>query len=369
MKIILIQIFKAVLRAIYAPLKLLSQKNRIVYLSRQRNEKGVDMKLLEQAIKAEDSTVEQIFRLKMLDDGIAAKIKYFFYLIGDMYYLATSKVAIVDTYSITVSCLKHKDGLKVVQMWHALGAIKKFGLQALGSKEGRDEKLSNAMNMHKNYDYVLAPSAETAKLYMSAFGVDSSKIKLCPMPRVDFITDGNARTADFYSQNPGLGDKKLILYLPTFRDREAYVTQMLKTELNELDDYHLIVSQHPLSKAKRDEANVPKGDFTSFELMKIADIIITDYSACAFEASLLLKPLYFFVPDYDEYMVERGINVNIKDELPNATFEDAGELAASIKAGNYDLNSLYLFKEKYVGSIRQNNSEILAKFVLMLMGE
>ena len=72
--------------------------------------------------------------------------------------------------------------------------------------------------------------------------------------------------------------------------------------------------------------------------MKIADVIITDYSACAFEASVLMKPLYFFVPDYDEYSSERGINVDLKKEMPSATFENAEELVNAIKLNNYDFD-------------------------------
>lgn len=354
---------------LYAPLKLLKTKNRIVYLSRQRNEKGIDMKLLEEAIHNEDPSAEQVFRLRMLEGGIKAKIKYFFFILEDMYYLATSRVAIVDTYSITVSCLKHKKNLKVLQIWHALGAIKKFGFQAVGTKEGRDEKVSRALCMHRNYDYVLAPSKETARFYMEAFNADQDKIKICPMPRVDFILDGKARTSDFYSENPGMSDKKIVLYVPTFRDREAYIAQMLKTEFEDKDGYQLIISAHPLSDAAKDERFVPRGEFTSFELMKIADIIITDYSACAFEASLLMKPLYFFVPDYEEYIKERGINVNIKEEMPGAVFDTADLLFKSIDSGRYDLDSLYAFKKKYIENSKNNNSQIIAKFVCSLMGE
>lgn len=367
MKIALIQILKAFLRVIYAPLKLLKTKNQIVYLSRQRNEKGIDIELLEKAIKEENPNAKQVFRLKMLDDGLVAKIKYFFYILGDMYYLATSKVAILDTYSFTASCLNHKSDLKIIQMWHALGAIKKFGLQALGTKEGRDEKVSKACCMHKNYDYVLSPSKATAKFYMEAFGVEQSKIKICLMPRADFITDGNAKVTQFYSYNPGMGDKKIVLYLPTFRDREDYIAQMLKTEFEDKDGYQLIISHHPLSKAKRDERFTQKGSFSSFELMKIADIIITDYSACAFESALLMKPLYFYIPDYNEYMKDRGINVDVREELPSACFDDAEQLVDSIVNKSYDFNSLYAFKEKYIENAKGNNSKVLAKFVLMLM--
>ena len=70
MKMFLLTAFKLVLKAIYAPMKLFKTKNRIVYLSRQSNSKSLDMQLLEQAINSEDSSVEQVFRLKMIDDGI-----------------------------------------------------------------------------------------------------------------------------------------------------------------------------------------------------------------------------------------------------------------------------------------------------------
>jgi len=366
MKVLLIAILKFGLRVIYAPLKLLKTKNRVVYLSRQSNEKSIDMRLLEAAVRKEDCTVEQVFRLKMIGNGIGAKLVYCFSVIGDMYYLATSKVAVVDTYSITVSCLKHKKSLKVIQMWHALGALKKFGLQCLGTKEGRDEKVSRAMCMHKNYDYVLAPSAETAKFYMEAFGAAQENIKLCPLPRVDFLTDGEARTTDLFYNNPSYGQKKIVLYLPTFREREAYIAQMLKTEFEDKNEYQLIISPHPLSEVKKDEKYLPKGDFSSEDLMKIADIIITDYSACAFEAAVLMKPLYFFVPDYDEYLEDRGVNIHLKEEMSSAVFTEADKLFAAIDSGNYDMDSLYRFKEKYVNNSK-NNTETLAKFIVMLI--
>lgn len=367
MKTFLISIMKLGLAIIYAPLKLFKSKNQIVYLSRQSNSKSIDMKLLEEALNELDPNAKQVFRLRMLGDGIANKIKYAIGILGDMYFLATSKVAIVDTYSITVSCLKHKKSLKVIQIWHALGATKKFGLQCLGTKEGRDEKVSRAMNMHKNYDFVLAPSKATSRFYIEAFGTDESKIMLCPMPRVDYITDGNAKFDEFYKCNPHLTGKRIVLYVPTFREREAQAADMLKEAMKGRDDYALVISPHPLSKVSADTAYLASGGFSSFDLMKIADIIITDYSACAFEASLLLKPLYFYVPDYDEYMQERGINVNIFDEMPNAVFKDANELGNAISDDSYNMDELVAFKNKFIENSDLNNSQRLAQFILSLM--
>lgn len=368
MKSILFEILKLGLRIIYAPIKLFKTKNRIVYLSRQSNDKSIDMVLLEKAIKEQSSDVEQVFRLRMIPDGFADKIKYCLAIFGDMYYLATSRVAILDTYSITVSCLNHKKDLKVIQMWHALGAIKRFGLQSVGTKEGRDEKISKAMCMHKNYDYVIAPSVATAKFYMEAFGCGADKMKICSLPRVDELLNDNGASAKFFKENPSLCGKRIVLYLPTFREREPYVANQLVTEFKDIEgDFSLIISPHPLfSKVKVEQEYSFNGSFSTYDLMKVADIIITDYSACAFEASVLMKPLFFYVPDYAEYSAERGINLDLKKEMPDFTFESAETLVKALKA-DYDFNKLFAFKTKYVENSKANNAEILAKFVLILM--
>ena len=369
MKVIIISVLKLALSVVYLPLKLLKTKNRIVYLSRQSNEKSLDMILLENEIKKQLPNCEQVFRLRMIPDGLAAKIKYCFGVIGDMYYLATSKIAVLDTYSITVSCLTHKKELKVIQIWHALGAIKKFGLQCVGTKEGRDVKISKAMNMHKNYDYILAPSKATAEFYMEAFGYEADKMKICSLPRVDEILTDNGAAVRFYKENPALGLKKIILYLPTFREREPYAAQQLIVEFEDLaDEYHLIVSPHPLfSKIKKDNRYSYNGSFSTYDLIRVADYIITDYSACAFEASILMKPLYFFVPDYELYIKERGANIDLKAEMGDAVFEDAAKLFDALKNKEYNQNALYAFKSKYVENTNTNNTEILAKFICMLM--
>lgn len=367
--VLLFSILKLGLRALYAPLKLFKAKNRIVYLSRQSNEKSIDMRLLETAVKEEMPDVKQVFRLRMIPEGVFKKIKYCLAVIGDMYYLATSKAAILDTYSITVSCLKHKKDLKVIQIWHALGAIKKFGLQSVGTKEGRDEKISSAMCMHKNYDYVLAPSAASAKFYMEAFGCGADRIKICSLPRVDEILKSDGVSANFFRENPALSDKKIVLYLPTFREKEREAVRELKMEfIQKMDNYHLIVSTHPLfSDVGKDSRFFYNGEYSSIDLMKIADVIVTDYSACAFEAALLMKPLYFFVPDYELYKKDRGINIDLEAEMPNAVFKNAEKLCSAVKSGIYDHDALFAFKSKYIENTNNNNAKTLAKFIAILI--
>lgn len=354
--------------ALYQPIKLFPVKNRIVYLSRQSNQKSLDMKLLEKEIAELSPSTEQVFRLRMLDGGLGEKIKYCFSILGDLYYLSTSRVAILDTYSVAVSCLSHKKTLKVIQMWHALGAIKKFGLQALGTKEGRDPAVSKALNMHKNYDYVIAPSQKTALFYAEAFGCEKSKIKLALLPHVDYLLDSkNSRSEEFFRLNPDCTAKKTVLYVPTFREREEYVANELKVAFEDDDRFRLIIKTHPLSRVRSEERFSYKGDFSTYDLMKIADYIITDYSACAFDAALLMKPLYFYVPDYDMYAHDRGLNIDLKAEMKKAVFTDAESLHTAMRTQPYDLDALYRFKTQYLKHSKYSNTAILAKFVTSLL--
>lgn len=112
----------------------------------------------------------------MIPESLGGKISYCFSVIGDMYYLATSKVAILDTYSITVSCLKHKKSLKVIQMWHALGALKNSGFKVSALKRAGTRK-SAVQCVCIKITTMFSPQAKTAKFYMEAFGCDNSKIK------------------------------------------------------------------------------------------------------------------------------------------------------------------------------------------------
>lgn len=360
---LIIQVMKIVMNLIYIPLKLrIPTEDKIVYLSRQSNEKSLDMIMLEEEIARSYPQYKQVFRLKMIDKNPVSLVKYIFWLYGDMKELAGAKIAILDTYSIPVSCLKHKKDLKVVQIWHALGAVKKFGWQSAGREGGRSMDISKAMNMHKGYDCVVSPSYATAKFYSQAFRVPMTVIHQGTLPHVDMILDGTSRKSEFLEQNPEMAGKSIVLYVPTFRDGEAEIVANLYDAFDGDETHALVISLHPLSNVERHEGSTAKGDFTSFELMKIADVIITDYSACTFEASLLMKPLYFYIPDYVEYKKARGLNIDLKSEMREFSFFDANELKDHIKNYDYNFEVLEAFQKKYVQN-PGNSTKNLARLI------
>ena len=152
MKLIIIKLFVVFIRVLYAFMKLRKTENKIVWLSRQSNEKSEDMKMLSEEISKISPETKQVFRLCRLKDESGLSVSYIFFILKDMWEIASAKIAVTDAYSIPVSCLNHKEDLTVFQIWHALGAVKKFSLQSVGKAQGRDTAVSKAMCMHKNYD-------------------------------------------------------------------------------------------------------------------------------------------------------------------------------------------------------------------------
>ena len=110
-------------------------------------------------------------------------------MLQEMYHLATSRACITDSYMAAISVLRHKPSLTVVQMWHALGAIKRFGLASLDTEEGRSSRFAAAMRMHQGYDWVIAGGTRMVQPFAEAFGVDPSHVLPIGTPRVDLLLD------------------------------------------------------------------------------------------------------------------------------------------------------------------------------------
>lgn len=333
----------------------------MTFISRESNTPSIDFILLSKQLKLDKPDVKQVMLVKKIEKGFLGKLKYALHIFCQMYHIATSKVVVIDTYIIPVSVLKHKKNLKVIQIWHALGAIKKFGYQILGKGEGSSEILANAMKMHNNYDVITCASHVTAKFFSEAFNTSIDKIKVCGMPRVDYILNVD-KNVDILKENPNYIGKKTILYIPTFRKKK---TVYIEDIINKVDKrkYNLIIKLHPLDKTSIDDRYTAKGDFSTYDLMKFADYIITDYSATAIEASLLNKPLFLYVYDIQEYNNLRGLNVNLVQELKNSTSPNIQDILDKIENNIYDVKELDMFKRKYIETYDINNTESTCKII------
>ncbi|WP_405373195.1 CDP-glycerol glycerophosphotransferase family protein [Microbacterium sp. Ld14] len=339
------------LSLIYGPLKRLPSQRKIVMISREHHTEPEDFADIRTAVLALDPTVQVVSLVRMVPPGIPGKIRYALHMLRQLYHVATARVLVVDTYAIVASVLRHKPDLTVVQIWHALGAFKKFGLSILGQSEGRDARLATAMRMHAGYDVVLASAEDCREPYAEAFGADPERIVVAPLPRVDRLRDP-ARRAEtrerIYTAHPHLREARVAVYAPTFRlDGAMTVDATALGEALEAIGVHTVVKLHPLVHADLGAVDTAPG-FSTQELLTVADVFLTDYSSALYEAALLDIPTYFLAPDLDEYLASRDFYLDYRRDLPGPILRTVDETAAAIRGGRADAAASAAFGARWV---------------------
>lgn len=362
---LLMKAFVILLNGIYVFFKLFKVQRKIVFISRQTNNPSLDFRMLKKEIEEKDSTIKIVFVTKKTGKDIKDNIKNIKNIFIQMYHLATSKMCITDGYNITISVLKHKKELKIIQIWHALGAIKKFGHQSLTSD--KQKIVAKVMKMHNNYDYIISGSKAMTKYFAKAFNYEENKFVPLGLPRLDYLaTHTQINRKKIYQQYPKFRNKKIILYTPTFRNNHNYKINEL-IDAVDLKKYVLIIKIHPNMKID----NINKKDniytcdeFTSLQLLSIANYVITDYSAISIEAAVLEKPVFIYAYDYDEYSKKPGININLKKELSGFVYVNEKELMESLSKKKYNMEVLKKFKQKYVCNSKGTVTKDLCDFIL-----
>ena len=164
-------------------------------------------------------------------------------------------------------------------------------------------------------------------------------------------------------------NKKNILYIPTFRkNQNTNLEEILKYKIDK-QKYNLIISLHPLDSTKVPDEYLVNKKFSSFDLIKIADYIITDYSALSIEASVLEKPIFIYLYDYDNYKENRGLNIYLNEELKTFTTTKFSDIMTKIEEKNYDIKELIDYKNKYIEINPESSIEDLGNFLLKQIRE
>lgn len=373
-KNLLFRFCKVVARLAYKPLCLLpTRPNRIVFLSKRSNSLPLDFALIQNEINRRDINVEIVsICCCMIGSKPASKMNIWLSLIKSMVYLSTSRVCILDSYWPMVSILDHKDSLIVIQMWHSLGKIKQSGLITAGKPGGRSASVSQILNMHANYDYIVAGAKAWNPYYCDSFGCSIEQILNFGLPRMDYLLlSKESNSMMVANRYPEVNEKIVLLYAPTFR-RNGIVCVKDLADLIDSDRFMLIVKSHP--EQELDAAGVQTcSEFSAQELLSIADFLITDYSAIALEAAVIDVKTLYYVFDYDVYARTNGLNIDLFEEMPGCVFSDADELVRSLSRfadGHYPNEVFERYKEKYlVPTCGQATSDLVDFVSSFLLGE
>ena len=331
------------------------RENRVAFLSDSRVDFTGNFQFIHDELQKRGG-----YEIKsMLKQSITAK-RSLREMISFVNYIATSKYVLLDDYYPQIYKYDIRDGVEVIQLWHATGAFKTFGFSRIGKKGGPKVKSKN----HRNYTKAIVSSENIRLHYAEAFGISEERIISTGVPRTDIFFDEEYKQNkinEIYTKYPQLKDKKVIMFAPTFRgngqksatyDFDVFEIEKLYEALKE--DYIIISKLHPFIKKHME---IPEGceDFVIDlseereinDLLFITDILITDYSSVCFEYSLLNKPMIFFAYDLDDYIASRDFYYPYESFVPGPIAKTTDEIVDIIKENRFEVEKLEKFRNTF----------------------
>ena len=354
---------------LFKPFRL--KENRITFISNRRNSiSGNYESIYTELIKDKNIDIKTVLDTK---ESFISCFKY-------GYYLASSKVILIDDYIRSVYEIRKRKDNYLIQVWHACGAFKAFGFSRL-SKEGCWSQDSRS---HRTYDYCLVSSRKVAKHYAEAFGMNVDRVIATGVPRTDIFFDEAYKReirAKIFSTYPMLKDKKVILFAPTFRGSSKkegnyphYRFDYKKIFESFGDEYRIIIKHHPHVNNKPVIENEYKDRVIDLskneelnELLFVTDILITDYSSVIFEAALLDIPMLFYAFDLDEYISRRGFYCEYISFIPGKLVENMNEIIDALLAGDFEADKIIEFKKDFFDDLDGKSGKRASEFIKRLM--
>ena len=310
-------------------------------------------------------------------------------LLGDIcfqFLYAKSKIIFITDNFDPLYAHKPRKGTRVVQLWHACGAFKKWGYSTLDAEWGDSRRMWELFPRHTSYTDVFVSSEYIIPCYSEAFNCPKEIIKPLGVPRTDvffdkeFVSSGRERLLEAI---PEIGNRKVILYAPTFRGNSptnAHNDKMIDYKSFKETfgkDYALVLKFHPFTLGKENLSEEEKelyGDVVYLcppeigidTAMCAADILISDYSSLIFEYSLLSRPMIFFAYDLDEYEHSRDYYYNYTDFVPGPIVKTSDELLQAVAdAAQNGANHKIIddFRDKFMSACDGGSAQRIADFV------
>jgi len=355
-------------------------KNKIVFIEVRFPEITDSFRLLYDALKARgDITVKEHFFLNFT----ASLLGYRKRVLAAVKDMATAGVVFINDASTAVAAVPLREETKLINVWHACGAFKKFGLSTADLLFGDDAK---EQQKHPNYGHqtlVTVSSPDVACAYEEAMGIapESGVVQPLGISRTDVFYDDafirNARER-VYAAFPQAKGKKVILYAPTFRGRVKEATSPDKLDIRAFyeafgEEYVLIFKHHPfvqkppaISREYADFAYDGTKTLPIEALLCTADVCISDYSSLVFEYSLFEKPIVFFAYDLEEYFDWRGFYYDYSELAPGLIARTNEEMIDYITHldERFDRAAVQAFRQKFMSACDGHATDRILEYAL-----
>lgn len=322
---------------------------------------------IHRAIAAMRPAIQPELLLEPYAYGLAGKLRYLLRLVRGMYLVRTSRLVVVDNALLPIHVAPHRAATTVVQVWHAEGALKRFGADAVGGLREPERSF-----LHRNYDWVVTSGEASREAWSRAFRTPLEKVVALGSPRTDLFHDPAAMARireQVRTAYPSLRDRRVILHAPTFRGRGrakrpggVLDAERLRAALPPTDV--LVLKSHPnldrslVSTAGYDVIVDPSFDLN--DLLLATDVLVTDYSSAIFDAALLRLRLLLVVDDLEAYEKDPGVYLDYRTDMIGTQVRDTDGAIAVLLGDRFDLAAYDGFVERHLGAC---DGQASARFV------
>ncbi len=363
MKKFAICILRGLMSFIYAIMKILAPpRDRVLFISRRADSASENFLLIAEEIRKRSPNTELRFSCKKDKSGRYG-FSHPFLMLDRMRLLAGSKVCITESGTAEIGMLRHREELRIIQIWHSMAPFKKFGWQIVGDDKEIDPVVAEGLRLHSGYDYVIVGSEYVREMFSEALNTDRSRVLSLGLPVTDELLerDGEKDRYKLWKLHPSTCGKRIVVYAPTLRKDRAVPCEELISAFD-FENSSLVVKLHPKDRKTKisDERVVVDTEMTIQEAIRAADIIVTDYSGVSAEASIMGKPVYFYTPDMEAYAGKGGMNIDPAELFPEITFDNPSELAAAINRNEDCSENSRKIREKLADACKGDSARSIA---------
>jgi teichoic acid ribitol-phosphate primase len=289
--------------------------------------------------------------------GFLGKLAYAARLVRGTYLLQSSRLVVVDNAYLPVHVAPHRPATQVVQVWHAEGALKRFGLDAAHPPAEPERSF-----LHRRYDWVVTSGEASREAWSRAFRTPLEHVLALGSPRTDLFFDPAAMATArdrIVADYPALRGRRVILFAPTFRGRgrekrpgTAVDVPRLRGALPETDI--LVLKTHP--NLDRDLVDASGFDVVVDhrldlnDLLTATDVLITDYSSSIFDAALLRRRLILLVADLAEYERDPGLYLDYRTDMIGTQVVDTDGIIETLLGDRFDLAPYEAFVQRHLAA-------------------
>src|SRR5699024_258623 len=121
---------------------------------------------------------------------------------------------LADNYFGFFAAARFKENTLRIQLWHAVGALKQFGLMDPSNGERTSRAIKRFKRVYDNFDYTVIGSEPMGSIFKENFGLTNDRLRRTGIPRTDVFYNEREMhqiKQSIYNRFPDIQGKKIIL--------------------------------------------------------------------------------------------------------------------------------------------------------------